>query len=151
MDFHICPPMVFWPVKPYAFLICNAYCWVATQQVIMGLWWSITPSVSHQGWQEQTMLEEFIGIHWRCVWRAVKMIKKRYFLQEPEIKEYLVKGDRFTKWRDVSWNPISLNLRSFLSWNIHCVLFLGPQVSRCLWRVRETRIDFRLVGCGIQC
>ncbi|KAL2098675.1 hypothetical protein ACEWY4_005155 [Coilia grayii] len=28
------------------------------------------------------------------------MIKKRYFLQEPKVKDYLVKGERFIKWKD---------------------------------------------------
>lgn len=30
------------------------------------------------------------------------MNKKRYFLDPPEIKDYLVKGERFTKWSEVS-------------------------------------------------
>lgn len=31
-----------------------------------------------------------------------KMNKKRYFLDPPEVKGYLVKGERFTKWSEVS-------------------------------------------------
>lgn len=30
------------------------------------------------------------------------MNKKRYFLEPPEVKEYLVKGERLTKWSEVS-------------------------------------------------
>lgn len=30
------------------------------------------------------------------------MNKKRHFLEAPEVKEYLVKGERFTKWSEVS-------------------------------------------------
>lgn len=30
------------------------------------------------------------------------MNKKRYFLDPPEVKDYLVKGERFTKWSEVS-------------------------------------------------
>lgn len=30
------------------------------------------------------------------------MNKKRYFLDSPEIKDYMVKGERFTKWSEVS-------------------------------------------------
>lgn len=32
------------------------------------------------------------------------MNKKRFFLEPPEVKDYLVKGDRFTKWSEVSEN-----------------------------------------------
>lgn len=31
-----------------------------------------------------------------------KMNKKRHFLEAPEVKDYLVKGERFTKWSEVS-------------------------------------------------
>lgn len=31
-----------------------------------------------------------------------KMSRNRHTLQEPDVKEYLVKGDRFTKWKEVS-------------------------------------------------
>lgn len=31
-----------------------------------------------------------------------KMNKKRFFLDPPEVKDYLVKGERFTKWSEVS-------------------------------------------------
>lgn len=30
------------------------------------------------------------------------MNKKRHFLEAPEVKDYLVKGERFTKWSEVS-------------------------------------------------
>ena len=30
------------------------------------------------------------------------MNKKRHFLEPPEVKDYLVKGERFTKWSEVS-------------------------------------------------
>ncbi|XP_049319487.1 1-phosphatidylinositol 4,5-bisphosphate phosphodiesterase beta-2 [Astyanax mexicanus] len=30
------------------------------------------------------------------------MIRKRYFLKEPEVKDYLIKGERFTKWKEDS-------------------------------------------------
>lgn len=30
------------------------------------------------------------------------MNKKRYFLESPEVKDYLIKGERFTKWSEVS-------------------------------------------------
>lgn len=30
------------------------------------------------------------------------MNKKRHFLEAPEVKGYLVKGERFTKWSEVS-------------------------------------------------
>lgn len=30
------------------------------------------------------------------------MNKKRHFLEHPEVKDYLVKGERFTKWSEVS-------------------------------------------------
>ncbi|XP_041928275.1 1-phosphatidylinositol 4,5-bisphosphate phosphodiesterase beta-2 [Alosa sapidissima] len=49
------------------------------------------------------------------------MIKKRYFLQEPEVKEYLVKGERFIKWSDDSTRtaPVTLKMDSkgfYLYW-----------------------------------
>lgn len=31
-----------------------------------------------------------------------KMNKKRHFLEPPEVKDYLLKGERFTKWSEVS-------------------------------------------------
>lgn len=30
------------------------------------------------------------------------MNKKRHFLEPPEVKDYLLKGERFTKWSEVS-------------------------------------------------
>uniref|UniRef100_A0AAY4CYP3 1-phosphatidylinositol 4,5-bisphosphate phosphodiesterase n=2 Tax=Denticeps clupeoides TaxID=299321 RepID=A0AAY4CYP3_9TELE len=40
------------------------------------------------------------------------MIKKRYTLQEPEVKDYLVKGDRFTMWKEdsVRTGPVTMKM-----------------------------------------
>lgn len=32
------------------------------------------------------------------------MNQKRHFLEPPEVKDYMVKGERFTKWSEVSKN-----------------------------------------------
>lgn len=44
------------------------------------------------------------------------MIRKRHILKEPEVKDYLVKGERFTKWKEVSIQSILV------------VLFFKPHV-----------------------
>ncbi|KAA0711666.1 1-phosphatidylinositol 4,5-bisphosphate phosphodiesterase beta-2 [Triplophysa tibetana] len=40
-----------------------------------------------------------------------KMSKNRYSLKEPDVKEYLVKGDRFTKWKEDSKKTIPVTLK----------------------------------------
>ncbi|TTC73825.1 1-phosphatidylinositol 4,5-bisphosphate phosphodiesterase beta-2 [Bagarius yarrelli] len=49
------------------------------------------------------------------------MLRKRYVLHEPEIKDYLVKGDRFTKWKEDSsrTTPVTMKMDPkgyFLYW-----------------------------------
>ncbi|XP_060789977.1 1-phosphatidylinositol 4,5-bisphosphate phosphodiesterase beta-2 isoform X2 [Neoarius graeffei] len=49
------------------------------------------------------------------------MIRKRYILKEPEIKDYLVKGERFTKWKEDSSRTVPVTMKMdpkgfFLYW-----------------------------------
>ncbi|XP_023258482.1 1-phosphatidylinositol 4,5-bisphosphate phosphodiesterase beta-2 [Seriola lalandi dorsalis] len=39
------------------------------------------------------------------------MNKKRYFLEPPEVKDYLVKGDRFTKWSEDSTKTVPVTMK----------------------------------------
>lgn len=58
---------------------------------------------------------KWIYLNYSIKWspKKDKMNKKRHFLEPPEIKDYLVKGERFTKWSEVGkhfkfYNPKSV-------------------------------------------
>lgn len=56
------------------------------------------------------------------------MIRTRPTLQEPDVKEYLVKGDRFTKWKEVSQHDRSLDKKT----HNRCFLVLNLIMIWCL-------------------
>lgn len=55
------------------------------------------------------------------------MNKKRHFLEPPEVKDYLLKGERFTKWSEVSvlfkklMQPWDLIFHSLLSYKVSLI------------------------------
>lgn len=65
------------------------------------------------------------------------MNQKRHFLEPPEVKDYMVKGERFSKWSEVSKNCSLKNCRKPVLTNISN---LNVSTNACVSTKDSTKI-----------